>query len=77
MDVRVSFFGVLAEITGTSFKSYSEISSFGDLRLKIEDDFPEIAHYNFRILHNRVFAENDPELNDGDEVALLPPFYGA
>lgn len=77
MDVRVSFFGVLAEITGTSFKSYSGISSFGDLRLRIQDDFPEIAHYNFRILHNRVFVETDPGLNDGDEVALLPPFYGA
>lgn len=76
MEVRVLFFGVLAEVAGTNFRTYLRVSSFGDLMLRIRDDFPEIAHYKFRITHNRVLTENEPSLTDGDEVALLPPFYG-
>ncbi len=76
MEITVLFFGVLAEVTQTSIKHYMDISSFGDLRLRIQDDFPEIIHYNYRISVNREIINNDPVLNDGDEVALLPPFTG-
>jgi molybdopterin synthase sulfur carrier subunit len=76
MQVNVLFFGVLAEVTGTSCKNYREVKSLSDLRLRIQDDFPEVVHYNFRVSVNNEIIENDPKLNDGDEVALLPPFAG-
>ncbi len=76
MEVKVLFFGVLAEITGTNCKHYREVSSISDLKLRIQDDFPEVVHYNFRISLNNEIINNDPRLNDGDEVALMPPFAG-
>lgn len=76
MEVTVRFFGVLAEVAGTYIKTYNSISSFGDLMLRIRDDFPGIEHYNFRFCVNRVFTEGEPDISDGDEVALLPPFCG-
>lgn len=76
MEVKVLFFGVLAEITGTNTKNYREVKSIGDLRLRIQDDFPEIVHYNFRISLNNEFINNDPTLSDGDEIAFMPPFAG-
>jgi molybdopterin converting factor small subunit len=76
MEVKVLFFGVLAEITGTNFKSYREAKSLWDLKLKIEDDFPEIVHYNYRISLNSEFINNNPALDDGDEIAFMPPFAG-
>ena len=76
MDVTVRFFGVLAEIAQTSIKNYGNVSSYGDLILKIEDDFPEIIHYNYRVSVNNEIINSDPLLNDGDEVALMPPFTG-
>jgi len=76
MKVKVLFFGVLAEITGTSCRHYREVSSIGDLKFRIHDDFPEVVHYNFRISLNNEIINNDPKLNDGDEVALMPPFAG-
>jgi len=76
MEVKVLFFGVLAEITGTSFKHYREVKSIGDLRLRIQDDFPEIVHYNYRISLNNEIINYDPILKNGDEVALMPPFAG-
>jgi molybdopterin converting factor small subunit len=76
MDISVLFFGVLAEITGTSLKHYRDIKSFGDLKQRIRDDFPEFVHYNFRIAVNNRLVNEDPLLSPGDTVAYLPPFAG-
>jgi sulfur-carrier protein len=76
MQVKVLFFGVLADVTGTNCKHFSNVKSTGDLRLKIEDDFPEVVHYDYRISVNNEITDNNLLLNDGDEVALMPPFAG-
>jgi molybdopterin synthase sulfur carrier subunit len=76
MEVKVLFFGVLAEIAQTGIKHYRNIKSFGDLTLRIADDFPEIVHYSFRIAVNNEIINDDPQLKDGDEIAYMPPFIG-
>ncbi len=76
MEITVLFFGILADATGLHVKSYNGIDSYDDLRHRLEDDFPGIFHYNFRIAVNREITGDDPVLNDGDEVACLPPFAG-
>jgi molybdopterin synthase sulfur carrier subunit len=76
MEVNVLFFGVLADVTGTNRKHYREINSFSDLRHRIEDDYPEIVHYNFRVAVNNEIINEEPALNHGDEIAFLPPFAG-
>ena len=76
MEIKVLFFGILAEVSGTSIKHYHDVKSVGDLRLRIYDDFPEIVHYNFRISVNSNITDFDMLLNSGDEVALMPPFAG-
>lgn len=70
------FFGVLAEVACTSFKHYDYVKNLSDLSHRITDDFPEIAHYNYRIALNNQIVEGDHLLKPGDEVALLPPFAG-
>ncbi len=79
MEISVLFFGVLSEVTGMSAKIYNGISSYDDLRHRIEDDFPGIFNYNFRIAVNREIKDligTGPVLHDGDEIACLPPFAG-
>lgn len=76
MEISVLFFGVLAEVTGLHRKHYRDIKSFGDLKHRIEDDFPEIVHYNFRITVNNKIVNEEPLLSHGDEIAYLPPFAG-
>ncbi len=76
MEIQVLFFGVLAEITKTNFRHYSNIRSFDDLKLRIADEFPETVHYNYRISVNKELVSDHPVLKDGDEVAFLPPFAG-
>ena len=76
MEVKVLFFGVLAEVTGTGFKHYRDVKSISDLKIRIQDEFPEIVHYNFRISVNNEITDNDLILKSGDEVAFMPPFAG-
>lgn len=76
MEVNVLFFGVLAEVTGTSFKNYRDVNSLGDLKLRIQDDFPEIVHYDFCISYNSEITDKDMPLQSGDEIAFIPPFSG-
>lgn len=76
MEIKVLFFGVLAEVTGTRCKHYPAVGTMKDLTLRITDDFPEIVHYNFRIALNNEIIVGEPSLRSGDEVAFLPPFAG-
>ena len=75
MEIKVLFFGELAEVAGTGFKHYSDISTLGDLVIRISDDFPEIVHYNYRIALNSEIIEGEQSLKSGDEVAFLPRHY--
>jgi molybdopterin synthase sulfur carrier subunit len=76
MEISVLFFGVLAEVTGAQRKHYRNIQSYEDLKHRIQDDFPEIVHYNYRIAVNDKLVNDKPLLREGDEVLFLPPFAG-
>ena len=38
--------------------------------------YPALSKMNFKIAINRELTESNLNLNDGDQVALLPPFAG-
>jgi molybdopterin synthase sulfur carrier subunit len=76
MEIKVLFFGVLTEVTGTAIKHYRNVKSIGSLKLRLIDDYPEIIHFDFRIALNNEMINSDHELNEGDEIALMPPFAG-
>lgn len=76
MQVKVLFFGVLSEVAGTDCRHYMEVKSISELKSRIIDEFPEIAHYNYRISLNSEIISSDRLLNENDEIALMPPFAG-
>jgi molybdopterin converting factor small subunit len=76
MKITVQFLGVLAEVAQTTIKHYRNVRSFGDLKLRIEDDFPEMIHYNYRISVNNEIVNGEPVIVDGDDVIFMPPFTG-
>ncbi len=76
MEVTVLFFGVLAEVAQTGVKSYRDVSSLGELKQRIGDDFPDLMYYNFRVSVNNELVSGEVALNNGDEIALMPPFAG-
>jgi molybdopterin synthase sulfur carrier subunit len=76
MEIKVLFFGILTDIAKTGFKHYRNVTSFNDLKHKIEDDYPEFVHFSYRIAVNNEIINEEPVLKDGDRVAFMPPFTG-
>jgi molybdopterin converting factor small subunit len=76
MEVTVLFYGILAEVTGGRIKTYNSVSSYGDLMLRLRDDFPELQFYNYRTCINNTIVDGEASISEGDEVILLPPFCG-
>jgi molybdopterin synthase sulfur carrier subunit len=76
MKVKVLFFGILTELVGKGIKYYEDVKSLEQLKQRVEEDYPEIVHYKFKISLNNIFINGDKALKNGDEVAFLPPFAG-
>ena len=76
MKVKVLFFGVLSEVTGTGIKFYDDVKTIEHLKLRVSDDYPEVIHYKFNVSINNELINSDAALKNGDEIAFLPPFAG-
>ena len=80
MQITVLFFGMLKDIVGKAEDGVTleEGSSIGRLYELYAARFPKLAEHSSSILfsRNREFAGWGESLQDGDEVAFLPPVSG-
>ena len=80
MKIRVLFFGLAHDLTGFD-QEQIEIShgeALGDVRRRYETRFPRLAHIGDSLLAavNQEVRPGSWPLEDGDEVAFLPPVSG-
>lgn len=78
MNLKLSFYGMIAETLGNEFL---EVMSFhghtiNDLIDWLEGENPKLAEYSYSVAMNRTLVQKDVELINGAEIALLPPFAG-
>jgi molybdopterin synthase sulfur carrier subunit len=77
MKIKVLFFGVCTEITGSDVLYIETSNSIEDLKNILHHQFPELQRHTHRIAVNHQLIEIESgELKPGDEVAFLPPFSG-
>ena len=80
MRITVLFFGMLKDIVGRAEErlTVEEGSSVGRLYELYAAQFPKLAEHSSSLLfsRNREFAGRGERLEDGDEVAFLPPVSG-
>lgn len=76
MDIKVLFFGIIADITSLDETSFSDIKNTNALRKILVEKHPDIAKYSYLLSVNHEIIKGNKSLNDNDEVALLPPFAG-
>lgn len=76
MEVRVLFFGVLAEEAAAdeiTLEAADDLQATEELILK---KYPGFKKYSYRLSVNKVIVKGNERLKDGDEIALMPPFAG-
>ncbi|HTK94043.1 MAG TPA: molybdenum cofactor biosynthesis protein MoaE [Terriglobales bacterium] len=80
MQVRVLFFGLLREIAGGAEQrlAVKDGARLADVLAACEKQWPKLADYlpASATAINQEYASGDRALQDGDEVALLPPVSG-
>ena len=75
MAVNVLFFGSLNEAVGNK-RLQVEASDTDVLRDQLAEEYPDLRDKMFTMAVNQTIVNRKTELNDGDEVALLPPYAG-
>ena len=76
MKVNVLFFGILADITNRDKLEVKNITDSGALITMLNKKFPGIRKTGYIAARNQKVIKDIVEFNDGDEIALLPPFAG-
>lgn len=76
MEITVLLFGNLAQIAGTSklvLQDAVDTTAANDLLLS---KFPDFKNKKYVIALNQKIVRDSQKLNNGDELAFLPPFAG-
>ena len=78
MKLNLLFFGGLVDVTGVSQK---ELIADTLLDVKLLDEhvrslYPILAKHKYKIAVDQKIVNDTHILQDGDEVAFLPPFAG-
>jgi molybdopterin synthase catalytic subunit len=79
MQVRVVTFGSLKDVVGSEFQmDVAEGATVGALWAQLREQHPTLARFerSVALAVNQEYSEPGCLLNDGDEVALLPPVSG-
>ncbi len=78
MNVECKYFGMIAEITGTASESLilNDASNIAQLDEQLKSKYHKLHFVSYQIAQNQQIADTHIELNEKDEIALLPPFGG-
>lgn len=76
MEIKVRLFGILAEKAGSSEISINDIENTDALQARIDAMDINIDTSNCVLAVNRQVVRSGKKLQEGDEVALMPPFAG-
>lgn len=78
MKLNVLFFGGLVDVTGISQKELGpdNVLDVKLLNAHLQSLYPLLAKHKYKIAVNQMIVEDTHLLQDGDEVAFLPPFAG-
>jgi len=76
LQIKVLFFGSLIDVVGQDEMVITEIADSIELENYLLQRYPEIKGHRYAISINQKIMEGQSNLNDMDEVAIIPPFQG-
>ncbi len=76
MKVNVLLFGSLIDKTGISSIVFENIKTSDKLIEELSEKYLILKKTKFAVAVNQTIVKDNVRLNDGDEIALLPPFAG-
>ncbi len=76
MEIEVITFGLISEVLGTQKLKIKDCSNTDILKEELLKEHPKLKNLKFVIAVYKKIINSNTKLNNGDIVALLPPFAG-
>jgi len=76
MRAKVLLYGQLIDVVGKKEVEVENIATTEELKTKLIESYPDITQVNYKIAINQSIIKDTLQLQEGDEIALFPPFAG-
>lgn len=76
MEVKIITFGQIEELIGSKCFKISNVVDRDALVKQLLAEYPTLQNCTFSTAINKAIVSDNKKLNDGDVIALLPPFSG-
>ncbi len=76
MGIKVLYFGRIAEICNTTSEILTDVRDVDTLKNVIHSKYNLLLSFKYKVSINNKIYNTNRILNNGDEIALLPPFSG-
>lgn len=76
MDIQITIFGQLTDITGSNSISMPAVSNTDELFTELTKQFPALEKAKFVVAVDKKIIHGTTELTASSSIALLPPFSG-
>lgn len=79
MLVKIKYFGMLTELTkltGETVNITAQNTTIQELENRLISKYPSLLNSTYNIALNQKITDKKHLLNNGDELAFLPPFAG-
>jgi sulfur-carrier protein len=74
--ITITAFGRMSELLKANELVLDNCSNIMDLKTHLEQNYPATKEISFLIAVNRKVIHENVDLNEQDEIALLPPYSG-
>jgi sulfur-carrier protein len=75
MALKIQLFGQLKQMTGAS-ELFIDVPDTDGLTREMAIRYPGLENLNYRIAVDRNIVQENTLVNEGQELALLPPYSG-
>jgi molybdopterin converting factor small subunit len=76
MKINILLFGILTDKFGKSMIEMENVKDLNQLIEELKEQYKINDEIKFAVARNQEIVRENISFNDGDEIALLPPFAG-
>ncbi|MCF1716478.1 MoaD/ThiS family protein [Flavihumibacter sp. RY-1] len=76
MELQITIFGQLTDITGSSNIRIPAVSNTDELLAALKQQYPALGTAKFVVAVNKKIIQGNTALAANSSIALLPPFSG-
>lgn len=76
MDIQITIFGQLTDITGSSLIRVPAAQDTGELLTILKQQYPALGTAKFVVAVDKKIIQGTTALTANSSIALLPPFSG-